>query len=167
MGLDEFKGKSGSSRGGGGGRRKTKVDFSRPYLIIAELPDDSVKVDRAVVRSLEPGDDPENDYKTLASWDTSLDWKWFKRKVKDEFGLDAEDVLELNPRLLPKIQSKLSNPGKPDLRRKCRVCGDKLRPDKRRFEELDIRLRGENSTTRVACCKDHTIEELAEAGLTR
>lgn len=167
MGLDDFTGGRGSAHSGGrgGGRKKTKLDCSRPYVMIVKDVMGQVTSDVGVTRVLRPQDDPENDYEVLCSFQDRRVWAGFRKRVKEEFDLDADEVLEKNPEMIPKLKTKLAKPEAPDPRRTCAVCGQKMSPDSDEFTVIPLArgTRASMGAKRLPVHKHHTVEELVNA----
>lgn len=167
MGLDDFSnGSKGTSRGGGGGRRRTnKLDFSQPYIRIIRKMDEQIAADVAVSRVLKPGDDPENDYEVLTSFSDRMAWKNFRAKLDRKMGLDADEILEKNPEQIPELRSEITKPDPRSPTRECVVCGCDLVPGHKPFRELRIARdrKAYKGVDKIPVCEDHTIAELLEA----
>lgn len=171
MGLDDFSGNTSSvastsnSGGGGGGKAKTKLDFSRPYIMVVRYPNEEIAADVGPARILKPEDNPDEDYEVLCKFSEKNAWKSFCSRVDDEFGLDAEKVLEKNPAKIPELKADLPKPNPPSPQRTCAVCGEKMNPDTADFQEMKL-VQGsgwERGDVRLAVHSHHTVEELMEA----
>lgn len=167
MSLEDFTGpgSSSSSGGGGGGRRNTRIDFSHPYVLIVRDTMGQISSDVGGVRIIEPGDQMEPDYEVLCRFTERQDWVNFRKSVQQEFGLDADEILENNPEQIPEIKSDLPKPDPPSPTRTCVVCGEEMNPAHSSFTELRLARDGtaNSGADRVAVHEHHSIEELVTA----
>lgn len=172
-------GSSGHSRGGGGGSYPHhlvaeswtgKLDYSKPYILVAESEDSEVFVHqgRAVVmaehtdwRRME--DHPTMDFRKVYECQTEETWLRFCSRAQSQLDTDPRDLLEDSPLELAELRERVHypSPGKPDQSRDCRVCG--TNSDSSEVTMVEINLRKQ---FRVPVCASHSVRELAENGFT-
>lgn len=182
MALDDFsedKLKEGakSSYTGGGGEGKidpgsrwvTKIDWSKPYLVVArddtgEIfyskgspkvirdPDDPIRLDEHPTRQME----------VLVRFQSKAGWLYFCNLSKEQLDKDPEEVYEEDPTKLLELDEKVYYPPgvEPNKDRVCRLCGAISTEEDVTIVELDLQ-----EHRRVPVCASHTVEELAQEGL--
>lgn len=159
---------------------QTKVDFGKPYVIVVRdyagnhhySKQDMVVMhdsdDWMRITEVEKDNFPkdhqvwERDLLPVVSWDTKTAWLNFCDKaIKQGFG-DPNELLENDIEQLVKAKDEVYwKPGSgPNQARSCQVCGASTDVSDAEIVEIDLH---ESRMTPV--CTEHSVEELAEAGL--
>lgn len=147
----------------------TKLDFSKPHVIVAEDKPGDIIVSRADLIVMKEADDwrrldenPNREVHVLATWDSRAHWSSFRALAQDQYDEDPNELLQDDIERLIELDEEVHWPpgSKPSKTRTCRVCGDTLDMDEVELVELDLHY-----TRKVDVCPDHSVEELAENGL--
>jgi len=147
----------------------TKLDFSKPYVIVAEDKQGEFLVSKGDVIVIEDADDwrrlddnPHREVNVLAEWGTKVHWLNFCNLAVDQYDEDPTNLLQDDIERLIELDEEVYWPpgSKPSSIRTCRVCGDTDNTPKADILELDL-----HETRKVPVCSRHSVEELAESGL--
>lgn len=185
MGLEDFKTEQGSSHSSSDSSSSSKraiqslresnwvpkLDFSSPYVIVAENRDGHIYASKENLRvwedpnhpaRLEDNPDEDQRYRLLFKKETPQAWLRFCNLAQDQLGVDPNQLLEDDPEELEHIEEQVYYPpgGGPDSERECHICGVSSRSNESVMVELDLQKH-----RHVPVCSKHTIQELAEHGL--
>lgn len=185
MGLDDFTGdgsppsSSGSHSSSAGGRGsslssaqanwKPKLDFGKPYVVVAEDRAGEVYWSRGDAVVLETADDwkrlednPHKEMKVLFKKSSYDAWLRFCNLVESQLDEDPEEVLKEDPARLVELNEKVRYPpaSKPDKSRSCRICETSSDEVGVTMLEIDLQY-----NRKVPVCATHTIAEMANEGL--
>lgn len=170
-GLASFGSSSSSGHNGlnKGTRWVTKIDWSKPYIILAEDRKGNLYKHRDSLVVLEENTDwrrldnhPQREFQVIYRCSTEDAWYTFCHLCMDQLGVNPEDVLNEEPRRLMELDDKTHWPPgtKPDTGRTCSVCGAHSSDDEVTVLEIDLQ-----KSRHMAVCSSHTIEDLAQEGL--
>lgn len=172
-GLEAFTSSSSSGRGGGGGghssRWNTRLDFSTPYILVAEDRQGNIYKHRDNLAVLNDNTDwrrldehPDREFRVLYRASSLDNWLRFRNRAQEQLGVDPDDLLQDDPVELHFLREKVHYPpsSKPDKSRDCRVCGANSSKEEVTMLELDLHKHRE-----IPVCSEHTIEDLAAEGL--
>jgi hypothetical protein len=164
-------------------RWHTRVDFGKPYVILARdrqgnlylhrdtmavlddsetwlrVEDDFDKDEDGEPRPIEERYDQE--YEILFRMMSKRGWLRFCNLAQDQLGVDPREVLEDDPEDIQRIEERVHYPPGlgPDQSRTCQVCGSTSEDDDSSVVEMRL-----EKHRRLAVCSSHTVEELAEEG---
>jgi hypothetical protein len=171
-------GSSSRSGGGGGGNYPHhlvaqswtgKLDYSKPYILVAESEDSEVYVHqgRAVVMDEHTDwrrmdDHPTMDFRKVYECQSEQAWLRFCSRAQSQLDTDPRDLLAESPLELAELRERVHYPlpVKPNQSRDCRVCGTSSDSHEVTMVEVDLQKH-----RRVPVCASHTVRELAENGL--
>lgn len=187
MGLDDFstegqssytpKGGGSSNRGssGGGGGRSwvTKLDFSKPYVVVAEDKEGNVYVSKSNMKVLKTQDDwkrldefselenPPKQLRVIFQRTSLESWLRFCNLCINQDLGNPNELLEECPEELHFLDDQVYYPParKVDTDRTCQVCGST--DSDKEVSIVQIKL---EEHRKLPVCSHHTIEELAENG---
>jgi len=147
----------------------TKIDFSKPYILVAEDPEGNIYKHEDNLVVLEENTDwrrlddhPSTQYRVLYQCATKEAWLKFCNRSQEQLGVDPKELLEDDPAGLYFLEDEVYMPPghKPNTIRECQVCRATSDEDEVTIVEVDLQ---KHSKTPV--CASHTIEELAHQGL--
>lgn len=146
----------------------TKLDFSKPFVIVAEDKPGDIVVSKADLIVMKEADDwrrldenPNREVHVLATWDSRAQWLNFCALAQDQYDEDPNELLKGDIERLIELDEEVYWPpgSKPSETRTCQVCGDTSDLEDVAMMELDL-----HNTRQVAVCAKHSVSELAENG---
>lgn len=166
---------SSGSKGGtyrGGHQWVTKLDFSKPYVVVAEDKTGRVFASKGDLKVIKDRDDwkrleefnemedPPNQVRVLFERSSLGGWLRFCNLSIDQGLGDPNELLKECPEELHFIEDQIYYPpGRINEDRTCQVCG--ADDSDKEVAIVQMKLRDH---TRLNVCASHTVEELAENG---
>lgn len=186
MGLDDFASSAGSTSGDSdttkhheidastaadhqSKRWHTRIDFSTPYVVVAQDRKGRVYVDKGDLAVLDNNDDwrrlddhPNREFEVIFTKGERRDWLRFCHRAVDQMDVDPEEVIDNDPGRLPHIQDRITTPPGTefDYSRTCQICGASSDSNELTMMEVDLQ-----NHRKVAMCSSHTVEDMARNGL--